>query len=156
MILCPLCGSRRFLVHTTQVIQMAVEGTLDGDYAVQQEHTEDSTWHRLTCRTCGHDTTKEAAEAAFMAFTTAPSPATASQGTGLIRTPVVVTAQATHEQVTAEHFSCGDCGCQAFILFQIDGQSHPHVQCLACNVSFCFMGQCTAAPEESAHDPSTN
>ncbi len=47
--------------------------------------------------------------------------------------------------------TCG-CGGEAFGVFQILGQSHPHLQCVACGSSYCLGGQCE--PEDD-DDPAT-
>lgn len=37
---------------------------------------------------------------------------------------------------------CPDCECEQWIVFQIKGQNHPHLQCATCGVSFCPNGSC--------------
>ncbi len=43
-----------------------------------------------------------------------------------------------------------DCGGEAFGVFQILGQSHPHLQCVACGLSYCLGGQCEEDDDDSA------
>ena len=35
---------------------------------------------------------------------------------------------------------CEECDGIEFIIFQIDGQDHPHFQCVECGVSYCQLG----------------
>jgi hypothetical protein len=44
-----------------------------------------------------------------------------------------------------------DCGCDAFGIFQIDGQEHVHFMCKACQTGLCPDGACSseAPPEPS-------
>jgi hypothetical protein len=37
---------------------------------------------------------------------------------------------------------CGECDSDVFHVFQLEGQSHMHIQCNQCLVSFCPGGQC--------------
>ena len=43
---------------------------------------------------------------------------------------------------------CGACGGQGFLLYQVIGQPHYHIQCAACQTSFCPF-DAHAAPTET-------
>lgn len=37
----------------------------------------------------------------------------------------------------ADLFRCGKCNSDLFMVFQIEGQGHPHLQCFVCGISYC-------------------
>lgn len=46
------------------------------------------------------------------------------------------------EKKKASFAECSECGYGLFLVFQIEGQSHLHLQCSCCGTSFCSIGEC--------------
>lgn len=43
---------------------------------------------------------------------------------------------------TATLYCCPDCKTDRFIVYQVDGHDHHHIECVKCKASFCFGGEC--------------
>ena len=53
-------------------------------------------------------------------------------------TKVVVRAgDGSNKERDAMLASCSKCGCTNFMVFQIFGDNHPHLQCVRCDTSYC-------------------
>lgn len=63
----------------------------------------------------------------------------------------VVTARDNGEEVSAKVYMCPDCeeafGPPLFVVFQIAGHTHVHLQCVYCDETFCSGEEC-APPEK--------
>ena len=55
--------------------------------------------------------------------------------------PISVTDESTGAVLDAIVARC--CDQDRFNVFQIDGQDHPHLQCIVCRASYCPAGKCT-------------
>jgi hypothetical protein len=64
--------------------------------------------------------------------------------------PTTVVSGVTGEAVGAQVATC--CGQPGFSVFQIDGQNHPHMQCLVCATSYCTTGDCKQERAPAARD----
>jgi hypothetical protein len=53
-------------------------------------------------------------------------------------------------QRIATLMTCEDCGAAEFLIYQIMGQSHHHLQCVACGTSYCLGGECHLPDDPNA------
>jgi Fe2+ or Zn2+ uptake regulation protein len=49
-------------------------------------------------------------------------------------------------QRAAMLFTCDECRCAHFLIYQISGQDHFHLQCTRCGTSFCQGRSCNTDP----------
>lgn len=50
-------------------------------------------------------------------------------------------------EVEAEIWSCGACGGETWLVLVIAGHDAPHLQCVACGISYCQSGTCAEGGE---------
>lgn len=66
------------------------------------------------------------------------------------KNPELVLVKITTHNNKGEHkpallAQCGRCGSEQFVVFQIEGQDHIHLQCGDCGYTYCESGKCDAS-----------
>lgn len=56
--------------------------------------------------------------------------------------------------VSAKEYYCDHCGSRTWTIHVLDGEDHPHFECVSCKTQYCYGGACLARSAAEKGDQS--